>query len=87
MNTSYIKKTTLVLAALLIGFVAAYVMPAQAAEPNAPPARNNRQAGHDFLKELSEKLKDEFKNRFYDGRSTWGIVEEVLYKPGQVCRI
>jgi len=56
MNTNYTKKTTLVSAALLAGFIAAFVMPAQAAEPNAPAVRNNGQAVRDFLRELSEKL-------------------------------
>jgi Spy/CpxP family protein refolding chaperone len=60
MNTNYTKKTTLVSAALLAGFIAAFVMPAQAADSNAPAVRNNGQAGRepvrDFLRELSEKL-------------------------------
>jgi Spy/CpxP family protein refolding chaperone len=60
MNANYTKKTTLVSAALLVGFIAAFVMPTQAAEPNTPAVRNNGQAGRepvrDFLRELSEKL-------------------------------
>jgi Spy/CpxP family protein refolding chaperone len=60
MNTSYVKKATLISAALLIGFITAYVLPARAAEPNTPAVKHKRQAGRerggDFLRELSAKL-------------------------------
>lgn len=60
MNTSYVKRSILVVAVLLAGFVTAFVVPAKAAEPNAPEMRHREQAGRepvrDYLRELSEKL-------------------------------
>jgi Spy/CpxP family protein refolding chaperone len=60
MNTNFTKKMTLVSVSLLIGLIAAYVMPAQAAEPNTPKVKHKGQADRepvrDFLRELSEKL-------------------------------
>jgi protein CpxP len=60
MNSSCVKKSVLVSAVFLACFIAAFIMPVQAAEPNAPAVKHKRQAsrerGRDFLRELSEKL-------------------------------
>jgi Spy/CpxP family protein refolding chaperone len=60
MKSGYVKKSMFVSAVLLAGFITAFAMPAQAAEPNAPAMKHKEQAGRepvrDFLRELSEKL-------------------------------